>query len=431
VVEGRSRIYSLRDKKGQPHVTIEVKPASQRIAPRHEEILAEMKASGVDTGSLSESAYDAAYEQALQRVKQSRPPEIVQIKGKGNKAPKEDYLPAVQDFIRSGNWSSVGDLQNTGLYKVNEDFLGDLSLFRPSRSDLEHLSRSDREEALMKAIEAGSLPKSGYVTRDEWEEALKVHGREPTPGPTMEFLEQMANPKGLAHGGAVQGYQAGGVVKAAKKTARSLGDLVDEYVRKVRKFDELGEPTYNVKKAEAPSTAEVPGWHITQDLASILKAGAMDNRLAGSNMQGYDPAHLGGAYFYSDPRLALAQHQRLMDMVGSDPAYAAELPILRAQLRRGNRLVPDEDVGLNVPWQQSYQEGSFATKRPVLINQIDRIYSADPGVTKDMIRDSVIRQRRPGYAEGGQVSGANFPTDDFDLDRIDSIVAELHAMNAA
>ncbi len=129
VVEGRSRIYSLRDEKGQPHVTIEVRPASQRIAPRHEEILAEMKASGVDTGALSESAYDAAYEQALQRVKQSRPPEIVQIKGKGNKAPKDEYLPAVQDFVRSGNWSSVGDLQNTGLishkgeYRLPEEFL--------------------------------------------------------------------------------------------------------------------------------------------------------------------------------------------------------------------------------------------------------------------------------------------------------------------
>ncbi len=120
VVEGRSRIYSLRDKKGQPHVTIEVRPTSQRIAPRHEEILAEMKASGVDTGALSESAYDAAYEQALQRVKQSRPPEIVQIKGKANRAPKEEYLPAVQDFIRSGNWSSVGDLGNTGLIDIQD-----------------------------------------------------------------------------------------------------------------------------------------------------------------------------------------------------------------------------------------------------------------------------------------------------------------------
>jgi hypothetical protein len=35
-----------------------------------------------------------------------------------------------------------------------------------------------------------------------------------------------------------------------------------------------------------------------------------------------------------------------------------------------------------------------------------------------------------GYAAGGMVSGANFHTEDFDPARIDSIVAELHAMNA-
>ena len=39
--------------------------------------------------------------------------------------------------------------------------------------------------------------------------------------------------------------------------------------------------------------------------------------------------------------------------------------------------------------------------------------------------------RGKGYAEGGMVTGANFPTDDFDPARIDAIVGELHAMNAA
>jgi hypothetical protein len=392
VVEGRSKIYSLRDKKGQPHVTIEVQPWRSSQG----ESLAEFEARLRSDPMRSEQAVRDIMSSPQYRDS------IVQIKGKGNKAPKEEYLPAVQDFVRSGNFARIGDLQNTGLLRAG-----------PDQFDI---PKGDRGGAIPRFNELGIEP--GYFTNDE---LLKV----------IEDWRSRTGAKQYSRGGAVQGYQAGGVVKAAKKTARSLGDLVDEYVRKVRKFDELGEPTYNVKRAEAPSTAEVPGWHITQDLASILKAGAMDNRLAGSNMQGYDPAHLGGAYFYSDPRLALAQHQRLMDMVGSDPAYAAELPILRAQLRRGNRLVPDEDVGLNVPWQQSYQEGSFATKRPVLINQIDRIYSADPGVTKDMIRDSVIRQRRPGYAEGGMVSGANFPTDDFDPARIDAIVDELHAMNAA
>ena len=46
-------------------------------------------------------------------------------------------------------------------------------------------------------------------------------------------------------------------------------------------------------------------------------------------------------------------------------------------------------------------------------------------------RGGQVHGYQAGYAEGGQVTGANFPTDDFDPDRIDAIVAELHAMNAA
>lgn len=194
----------------------------------------------------------------------------------------------------------------------------------------------------------------------------------------------------------------GGVVKPAKVAAKSLGDLVDQYVRRVRKMEELGPAGYSVHKVEAPASSEVPGWHISQDLPGILSTGAMTNKAVGANnIQGWVPAHVGGAYFYSDPRLARAKWEDLADVVG-DPKLAAEMPVIRAQLRRGNRLVPDEDVSLSVPWQQSYQEGSFATKRPVLINQIDRIYSADPSVTKDMIRDTIIRQRR--YAAGGAVA---------------------------
>ena len=70
-----------------------------------------------------------------------------------------------------------------------------------------------------------------------------------------------------------------------------------------------------------------------------------------------------------------------------------------------------------VPWQQSYKEGSFATTRPVLINQIDRIYSADPDITKDLIRDTVMRQRR--YAQGGLV--------EYDPDHIESLAQGFDA----
>ena len=210
----------------------------------------------------------------------------------------------------------------------------------------------------------------------------------------------------------------GGMVKPGKIAAKSLGELVDQYVRKVRKMDELGPATLSVHRVEAPASAEVPGWHISQDLQGILKTGAMTNKGVGNrNMQGWEPAHVGGAYFYSDPRLARAKWEDVAELLMGDHALAAEMPVIRAQLRRGNRLVPDEDVGLSVPWQQSYKEGSFATTRPVLINQIDRIYSADPDITKDIIRDTVMRQRR--YAKGGLV--------EYDPDHIESLAKSFDA----
>jgi hypothetical protein len=117
VVEGRSRIYSLRDKKGQPHVTIEV-------APREfSDIFNSLPES--DRAEVFKNAPKWANDAQLLETLQNLYPEkvgpleeIVQIKGKGNKAPNAEYLPAVQDFVRSGNWSNVGDLKNTGLVEV-------------------------------------------------------------------------------------------------------------------------------------------------------------------------------------------------------------------------------------------------------------------------------------------------------------------------
>ena len=77
-------IYSLRNKKtGEPHVTIETIPFDQN--------------------------------------KFELPREIEQIKGKGNKKPANRYLPYVHDFVKSGNWSKVNELQNTDLVDLSKN----------------------------------------------------------------------------------------------------------------------------------------------------------------------------------------------------------------------------------------------------------------------------------------------------------------------
>lgn len=111
VASGRSRIYSLRDAKGQPHVTIEVSPED------------------FDPATMSEEQANM-----LRRARKSDAPRIVQIKGKQNRAPNPEYLPFVQDFVKSGQWSDVGDLQNTGLRNLVT--LGDEPMVRAARERL-------------------------------------------------------------------------------------------------------------------------------------------------------------------------------------------------------------------------------------------------------------------------------------------------------
>jgi hypothetical protein len=233
VLEGKSRIYSLRDARGEPHVTVEVNPSSQRVAPRHEEIVSEMKSSGLDLNQLDESAYDAAYEQALQRVKQNRPPAIAQIKGKQNAAPKAEYLPYVQDFVKSGKYSEVGDLQNTGLYSAR-----DVMNYMPENFTM---SRNARQLAVGRARMAGEMP--DYMTKAEYEAMLQKHAPEDIwnaekaqrAAEDDELLRQLRPPEDgmarggpvhfsdnpdvmaleLAAGGAVR-MQAGGLVKGIK-----------------------------------------------------------------------------------------------------------------------------------------------------------------------------------------------------------------------
>jgi hypothetical protein len=96
VAEGRSRIFSLRDAKNEPHVTIEVQPMRGSELGRY--------AAGLPEGEDVEAM-------------KNPPHRIVQIKGKGNAKPKSDYIPYVQDFVKSGNWSDIGDFHNTDLIR--------------------------------------------------------------------------------------------------------------------------------------------------------------------------------------------------------------------------------------------------------------------------------------------------------------------------
>jgi hypothetical protein len=128
VMSGNSRIFSLRDAKGEPHVTIETSPGRlPRDLPKDvdAQFVAEAEAYAKEAAKsgreTKQGAFDMRYNRLASewRANQPRPAdEIVQIKGKQNAKPKDTYLPFVQDFVKGGQWSNVGDIRNTGLVSL-------------------------------------------------------------------------------------------------------------------------------------------------------------------------------------------------------------------------------------------------------------------------------------------------------------------------
>jgi len=172
VMSGKSRIFSLRNKNtGEPHVTVETRPGlkidrdpmefAQWLESPEGAKLLEKHPTAVEDFMIGE-------EEGLRSVAPelfTKPSDIVQIKGKGNLKPKEDYLPYVQDFVKSGKWSSVGDLENSGLRKID-----------PS-SDLG-----------VRIKEAG-VEVAPYVTESELTDLLNRHGRTSLPSSTEGFAD--------------------------------------------------------------------------------------------------------------------------------------------------------------------------------------------------------------------------------------------------
>jgi hypothetical protein len=119
VIAGKSRIYSLRDAKGQPHVTVEVKPNEHLDYNSWFNKQPEEIQNKIAQRRIEDKNHDIYEGPEYLAAREALSPTIVQIKGKQNAKPKEDYIPYVQDFVRSGNWSGVGDFKNTDLIDAN------------------------------------------------------------------------------------------------------------------------------------------------------------------------------------------------------------------------------------------------------------------------------------------------------------------------
>lgn len=112
-------IYSLRDAKGLPHVTIETAPAGGWL-------------SGETLNAWEPNAFgrflDQRFEEGgigdMHKWAEANFPEqmsaqnIEQIKGKQNAKPVDQYLPYVQDFVKGNPWARVEDLRNADMVQL-------------------------------------------------------------------------------------------------------------------------------------------------------------------------------------------------------------------------------------------------------------------------------------------------------------------------
>ena len=229
VLEGRTRIFSLRDAKGEPHVTIETRPTKGQskyqtdwFAKQPEEVqdkiteqaLAEHNLmAGNRTPEDDRFTWGQAFGNAIKQHMGEVPEEIIQIKGKGNAKPKEDYLPFVQDFVRGDNWSQVGDFKNTGF---DWRTTGPQGIFAPED---------------VKALEAAGHKVPKYLTNAEKDDlASKLYEMQTGNNFDTGLPKTPSTPpaEGMANGGGILKYTTlrmgkGGMIgKGAKALAGAM-----------------------------------------------------------------------------------------------------------------------------------------------------------------------------------------------------------------
>jgi hypothetical protein len=250
VASGRTKIFSLRDKRGEPHVTVEVRPQQHLDYNTWFDKQPEEVQNRIAQRRIQDKNHDIYEGPEYLAAREALPPLINQIKGKGNARPIEKYDPYTQDFVKSEKFSEVRDLHNTGLYRPDPDELG---ILFPTDASLQNLRSSSRIEMLQRAKQAGLFPEGqNYLSRDEWEDILRRQylaeqsaetarktqmGTPPSEDDIGKFMSGL-EPE-MARGGAVhlsKGTKAAEIVEA---TAEGIAKLFNKYSGKAPKEEAM------------------------------------------------------------------------------------------------------------------------------------------------------------------------------------------------
>jgi hypothetical protein len=223
IKSGDAKIYSLRDPKGMSHVTIEVAKAPLRTWDDVTKAVGKEKAAALhkefyDIGADRTDNTEAAMAMFLKNKGVQPVESITQIKGKQNAAPNEEYLPFVQDFVRSNEYSDVGDLSNTGLRDI----------------------KANPNDLLPAHAEKYGLKVPRYLTEEErkdlydhWYEESNLFGRPSTSKIPESLLKYKPPAEGMAEGGGafkkISFYGGGGITTSGGTfSPEELGVSADE-----------------------------------------------------------------------------------------------------------------------------------------------------------------------------------------------------------
>jgi hypothetical protein len=174
VLEGRSRIFSLRDEDGRPHATIEVEPSGYREVYKNlsneeqTKILAMLNkwVEGIDYRASPEEL-QAKSEQIMAGLGYKPSEQISQIKGLQNKKPEAEFMPYIQDFVKSGDWSKVGDISHTDLTPAEA--------LRAAGWDLSKINQKYLTKEEIEALKSQpGMKRGGRITKSDLEREYRM-----------------------------------------------------------------------------------------------------------------------------------------------------------------------------------------------------------------------------------------------------------------
>lgn len=384
VAKGNTRIYSLRDEKGMPHVTIETRPAVKIENYLDYLDQATEQAKLLPQGYTDEDVRKIARQLALE----NEPASINQIKGKSNLPPKEDYLPFVQDFVKSQKWSSVRDLQNANLIGLDP------------KSDLAAYLRNEGRD----------IPQ--FITQDELtqlsrERAQKFNLPYKKGGPVSIEAMRMA----------VGGESAKKGIKVVKK----ISEAVNKYGASERA--RAGVNAAELIKTQPPIRAsEALGQLMEKGFKRTTTTQADRTRVGGGNIGGpsfpilgqVDPAYAGKSWGVGDYPTA----SRLTNLTSPETAWTTMLgsatqlktnPVVFDRLKRqflksmkeGN-LSPELEAKINHNLALTFGEGA-SIRDPKIWKEADTFEKR--AALADIMMGQGIDPSKGGVALGGEKSG--------------------------